>query len=290
MAAHPAAPTLTLIVDDVPTESVASIEAACAAQGVACAVLDVRDAPAVITPLPPGSALFRPATSFAAEQLEGQLFAPGVATFHRDDTHGPLRGCTLPTLTLERAGLPLPRGVWVHDPDRDRLRAQVAHVGGLPVVLKAGGGEGGVGVLRADSWAGLFGLVDYLHSQGTTPRLMAYVPDGVHWRLVVVGDAVVAAYPNPVAADDFRSQPSGDAADYTAAPDPEWAALAVEATQALGVAFGGVDLLVHPSGRAYLLECNFPCYYPQAQTVGGIDVAGPMVAWLAAKARRLRAG
>ena len=175
----------------------------------------------------------------------------------------------------------------MHDANRDRLRALVAYVGGLPVVLKAGGGEAGVGVLRADTWPALFSLVDYLHSEGVTPRLMAYVPAGVHWRLVVVGDAVVAAYPNPVSPDDFRSEPSGDPADYTAAPDPGWAALAVEATHALGVAFGGVDLLVHPSGRAYLLECNFPCYYPQAQMVGDIDVAGPMVAWLMTKARRL---
>jgi glutathione synthase/RimK-type ligase-like ATP-grasp enzyme len=62
---------------------------------------------------------------------------------------------------------------------------------------------------------------------------------------------------------------------------------AVRAVHALRVEHGGVDLLEHPSGRLYLLEANFPCYYPQAQRIGGIDVAGAMVDYLLEKAVRL---
>ena len=53
--------------------------------------------------------------------------------------------------------------------------------------------------------------------------------------------------------------------------------------------FGGVDLLRHPGGRWYLLEVNMPCYYPHAQEVAGVDIAGAMVDHLHAKALRLAA-
>ena len=49
----------------------------------------------------------------------------------------------------------------------------------------------------------------------------------------------------------------------------------------------GVDILQHPSGRLYLLEANFPCYFAHAQTLAGVDVAGAMVEHLMAKARGL---
>ena len=59
--------------------------------------------------------------------------------------------------------------------------------------------------------------------------------------------------------------------------------LAVSAVQAIRRELGGVDILEHPSGRLYLLEANFPCYFPQAQVVAGIDVAGAMVDHLLTK-------
>jgi glutathione synthase/RimK-type ligase-like ATP-grasp enzyme len=47
--------------------------------------------------------------------------------------------------------------------------------------------------------------------------------------------------------------------------------------------FGGVDILER-DGSSYLLESNFPCYYPHAQQIAGIDVAGAMVDHLLRKA------
>jgi glutathione synthase/RimK-type ligase-like ATP-grasp enzyme len=59
----------------------------------------------------------------------------------------------------------------------------------------------------------------------------------------------------------------------------------VSATRAIGLEFAGVDVMLHASGRAYVLEANFPCYFGHAQGDGAIDVAGAMVAHLLDKAR-----
>ena len=269
-------PVLTCIDDTAAPESAASLARACAARGVVfqhrfASEVDPRE-----PPLEPGGMLSCVSTSAAAERVERQLWQPGVASFHRGP-EGPFNVCVDPLRRLARAGLPVPRALTPNTPDPAHLADLARHLGGFPIVVKIPGGEGGIGTLRADSLPALCSLFDLLRARGLTPTFMAYVPDAVHWRIVVVGDRAVAAYLNPVAPGDFRSRPSGDAEDYGLEAPPDLAAVAVEATRVLGVAFAGVDVLVHPSGRAYLLEANSPCYFPQAEAFGSVNVAGAMV-------------
>jgi glutathione synthase/RimK-type ligase-like ATP-grasp enzyme len=156
--------------------------------------------------------------------------------------------------------------------------------------MKMLGGERGIGVMRVDSFPALFSLMDYSRACGSDPLLCAYIEGAVHWRLVVVGDRVVAAYKNITEAEDFRTYAGEDLSDYQAPVDPEMARIAVRATHALGYELGGVDLLQAPDGRIYLLESNFPCYFPQAQLVAGIDISGMMIDHLLGKAGRLTTG
>lgn len=58
--------------------------------------------------------------------------------------------------------------------------------------MKALGHSRGVGVIRADSLASLFSIVDFALAENNRPLLTSYVPDAVHWRFVVVGDRAVA--------------------------------------------------------------------------------------------------
>lgn len=64
--------------------------------------------------------------------------------------------------------------------------------------------------------------------------------------------------------------------------------MAVTATRASRLEFGGVDVLEAPDGRLHVLESNFPYYFGQAQVVAGIDMAGAMVEHLMAKALTAR--
>lgn len=234
----------------------------------------------------PGDLLYRPAISTAAQRVEQFLSHPQAASFHVDPEGAhfiPINA----TLIHSRAGLPVPRFFFCNAAQRGQLLEQVEELGGFPVVLKVPGGSRGVGVMRADSAPSLVSLLDYTLSMNQTPLLMAYVPDAVHWRVVVVGQRAVAAYRNPPDTDDFRTYGSQDLADFTATPDPALADIAVRAVQVLRLELGGVDILEHPSGRLYLLESNFPLFHAHAETVAGIDVSGAMVEHLIAKALRL---
>jgi glutathione synthase/RimK-type ligase-like ATP-grasp enzyme len=226
-----------------------------------------------------------PACSLAAIRAEQFLFAPGVASFYADDT-AIFFDCLHAALLFERAGLPVPPMLHAGTTDRDVLRACVARLGGFPLVLKVEGGSNGVGVVRVDSYAVLFALLDYFAGQGVEPLLSAFIAGAVHWRLVVVGDRVVAAYPNELPADDFRSAPVTNPGAYRASAPAALAAVAVRAVHVLRREFGGVDLLVRPDGAVHLLEANFPCYFPHAQLVAGLDVAGTMLDHLLGKAGR----
>jgi hypothetical protein len=277
--------TFACIDDDVPEETIGLLHRAAADRGVPFRVIEATEFDFDLADrLEPGDLLYRPAVSLRASEVELFVHAPGVATFYADD---PFFLSTHQTLLFERAGLPIPRS-WPAAPmDRDALRDTLERLGGLPVVLKVGGYEGGVGVMLLDSWRSACSTLDYLWATGTVPLLSAFVDDAVHWRVVVVGDEAVAAYRNPLRPDDFRTEASDDAADYTDAPPPELADLARRAAQVLRRELAGVDILEHASGRLYLLEANFPCYFAQAQLAAGIDVAGAMVDHLLRKAELL---
>ncbi|MEZ4450712.1 MAG: hypothetical protein R3B09_14620 [Nannocystaceae bacterium] len=280
----PSGRRLVIVDDGVPAATVRLLRRAAIDRGVAVDVVDARRFDySSAAPLAPGTLLYRPAVSRAAALCEQFLWAPGVVSFHREPW---LVWATWqnPTLLLQRAGLPVPPTIWITTRDRSLLRRAVAHLGGFPLVLRGMGAEGGVGVVRVDSWPALFSLVDLVHSRGDRPELCAFIADSIHWRLVVVGSRVVAAYPNPTIADDFRSFPAEDPAVYGAAPSAALEALAVRATLAHALDFGGVDLLVAADGRAWVLEVNFPCYFPHAQEVAGIDIAGAMVDHLVRRA------
>ncbi len=272
---------------DVPEETTRFLMEACAARDVEYEEIDAPTFDfAPDRRLMPGTLLFRPAVATSAQRVEQFLYADGVATFYRT-ADSMFADISASPLLFQRGGLPVPRTIYLASTDRALLDAHVERVGGYPVVVKTLGGEGGVGVLLVESRRSLYGVVDHLVHGGANPLLCAYVPDAIHWRVVVVGERAVAAYRNPLEAGDFRTYASEDPEDYLADVPAEMARIAVEAVRLVGTEFGGVDLLEHESGRLYVLEANYPCYFPQAQEVGRIDIAGAMVEHLMGKSRRL---
>lgn len=287
-SARPPRPAFYCVNDRVPRETTDLLREACERRGVGYVEVDAPSFdydPA--RRLPPGAMLYRPAVSVAAIRVEQFLHGPGVATFYPDD-EDIYYDCLNQTLLHERAGLPAPLTIPCSTTRRDVLRSYVGRLGGFPVVLKVAGGAGGLGVMRADSFPALFSLVDFLRSKGYNPLLSSYVPDAVHWRLVVVGDRVAAAYKNVPDEDDFRTHASDEPAHYDLRPSDEMAEVAVSAVRLTRREFGGVDILEDPRGRLFLLEANFPCYFPQAQLVTGADIAGTMLEHLLRKAEAPR--
>jgi hypothetical protein len=256
----------------VPAITVDRLRAASTALGARFRRVDARAwDPADPRPVP-GDALYCAASSRWAARLEAELAAPGVSTVWRGAPGGPHHQRPL----LVHAGVPTAPHVVIGGADRGVLRRAVDSLGGFPLVAKVPGGQAGVGVMLAESLAGLYSLADLLAADGRVWDLMAFVR-GMAWRAVVVGDEVVAAHPAAVPADDFRSGPGRR--DIAAVP-PVVHDLAVPAAVAIGASFGGVDLIVADDGRAVVLEVNTPCFFAEAEARTGADVAGRLVAHL----------
>ena len=278
-----------ILVDDggTPEETLRLLRAACDARAVEVLLIDASAfAFEPDVGLAVGDMLYTPGINAAATLVEQFLSHEGVATF-RTAAYDAFRPVQNQALFLQQRGIPTPRMLPLIHAGRERLRRAVEELGGLPLVAKTPGGSRGIGVVRIDTVAGLFSLADLLTAEGRGAWLCAYVSPAVHWRVIVVGDRAVAAYRNLEEADDFRTYGSESIEDFTDAPHDDLASLAVTTVKALGLEFGGVDILEHASGRLYVLESNFPCYFALAQEVAGIDVAGAMVEHLIAKSRAL---
>jgi len=283
---------LYVIVDETPTSTVEQLQGACERRGVECVLVDAGTFDMVgFEPLEGGAMLYSPGTTHRAHVVEQLLVHAGVATFY-PDALGPHRVWDNQALVLAKHGVPMPRAFYALTTHRGRLRAQVEALGGLPVILKVPGRSLGVGVMRLETWSSLFSVVDAIEAvHGDRPTLMACIEPAVHWRVIVVGDRVAAAYINAPDPDDFRtSVVEQELAHFTTPPPPEVVDVAMRATQVLGVALGGVDVLEHASGRAYVLEVNFPCYFGHPWSAARIDVAGVMVDFLLARAAAVREG
>ena len=276
---------LHLVNDGVPPISISIIEEACSTRNISCSIHNAGAfvfAPEIKAA--PGDLLFRPAISANALKVEQFLYRDGVATFYKD-TNGIFFNCNNANAMFEAAGIPTPRSFYLNRTTRDTLDYYVEQLGGYPVVLKVPGHSGGVGVMKLDSQQALYSVVDFVSMSGQLHILSAFVDGATHWRCVVVGEQVVASYINPPDGNDFRTYGTTNPEEVFSSIDAEIESLAIQAVHALGVYFGGVDILQHPSGRLYVLEANFPCYYAHAQEVGGIDVAGRMVDFLLARSK-----
>lgn len=270
--------------DGVPAETTALLAEACRVRGVQFIPVDAYDFDfAAPSPLEPGDLLFRPAVSGAAIKAEQHLFTDGVATLYAEPD-GVYFDSGAAMALFERAGVPTPRTVFCHTSSPARLEQYATHLGGFPLLAKFPGASGGVNVVLIESLRGLVSFVDHALYDGTRPVLTAFIPDAEHWRVVVVGGRAVAAYLNHTRPGDFRSYDAGQPEDYRFPDDEDMLVSAVRAVAALRIEFGGVDILRHASGRHYVLEANFPCYFAPAQTIGGFDVAGAIVEWLRRKA------
>lgn len=188
----------------------------------------------------------------------------------------------------QKAGLPVIKSIPSIHKDRRFIQEHVDFLGGFPIVLKVTGNSHGVGVIKVDSLESLHSLIDYLSTLKVKILLRQFIPHKKQGRLIVLGDKVIASHVN-YRSIDFRTN-VGDNAVRQRDPmvfTPEVQDIAVQAVRSAGLEFGGVDILFHEkTDQPFISEVNFPCYFPTTQNITGIDIAGAMVDYLVAKAKR----
>jgi len=236
----------------------------------------------------PGDCMYRAvANSKNAKKIEYCLFKNGVATFYDspDAIFRPASGIKLPKFDI-----PIPKTIPVLTSDRDLLKIFAENLGGFPLIVKAMGGKEGVGVMRVDSLESLCSIADFLYKTDGNFVLRQYIDSRETLRLVVLRDKIIAGMKYKASHEtDFRSNRKTKLDNVEKIEnEPEIEKLAIGAVKAMGLEFGGVDIILDENKKPYVLEVNFPCHFGEAQEFTGIDIAGKMLDYLVEKAKLLQ--
>ncbi|MEN1940039.1 30S ribosomal protein S6--L-glutamate ligase [Luteimonas sp. MJ246] len=185
---------------------------------------------------------------------------------------------------LAARGIDMPVTVFGDNPDdTDDL---LAMLGEPPHVIKLTEGTQGRGVMLTEKPSASRGVVDALRGLYATFLLQEFIAEagGADIRCLVVGGEVVAAMRRQAPEGDFRANLHRGGTAEGLQPDPEMAAVAVSAAQALGLGVAGVDLV--PSARGPLvLEVNASPGLEGIERSTGVDVAGRIIEYAAASAK-----
>lgn len=233
-----------------------------------------------------GDALYRisDTTHYGFLELEYQLANKNVATFYQNNELLLIKHEENDSLILAKKGISVPKTATFIPKNRKLLKAIVEELGGFPLILKSLGGSHGVGVMRIDSYPSLFSISDYLLKQGGKFVLKEYIGSNSTARLIVLGEKVIDAIQYQANPDDFRSNEGKKPNVSRATFGKDVNRLAIQAVKALGLEFGGVDILISERGPL-VAEVNFPCFFPRCQLLTGTDISGMMVDYLVEKSK-----
>ena len=167
--------------------------------------------------------------------------------------------------------------------DTDVLDNIESELGGFPVIVKVTGGAHGRGVMIADTPFGLKSVVGHILAQNRSADyvLRKFIPNAKHYRVIVVDRSIVSVIEYLLPKNDFRtnSTKQPDVVALSTVPkDVRNAAL--QCTEASGLAFGGVDVLVDKEDQVYVAEINTPCNFSRNQLCTGDPIAERLIEYL----------
>src|SRR5438067_12586395 len=219
-----------------------------------------------------------------------QLEAQGVPVVNRAAAIAHSRDKLRALQLLAAAGVDIPRTVLARG--GGEIKELVAHVGGLPAILKLIQGTQGVGVMIAHSEAEVDSILSTMWNLGQEILLQEFIAEsrGRDMRALVVGDRVVGAMRREAKSGEFRSNIHRGAEGTPIDLPPEYALAAVRAARVLGLDVAGVDLLEAKSGPK-VLEVNSSPGFGGLELATRLDIAGAIAdhaARLAMRPRRVR--
>ena len=177
---------------------------------------------------------------------------------------------------LARHEVPIPASTFVRD--RHDAVAAIARVGGAPVIIKLLEGTQGIGVILAPDAKIAEAIIETLQSTGTNVLLQRFVAEsrGRDVRALVVGDRVVAAMRRTAQGDEFRSNVHRGGKAVAVDLDTEFARVAVQAAQIMGLRVAGVDMLEGDNGPL-VLEVNSSPGLEGIEGATSLDIAGAII-------------
>ncbi len=177
---------------------------------------------------------------------------------------------------LSQKGIPVPKTALVTS-WKDVERA-ISRVGGVPCIVKTSQGTQGDGVFLIRSIRQAKEMVYRLIAERKTVLVQEYIKEshGKDIRVIVVGGEVVASMRRVSNGREFRSNFHLGGRVERIELSEEYAKVAVDAANHLGIDVGGVDLLEGRMGPI-LLEVNSSPGLEGIEKASGVNVAGHII-------------
>lgn len=215
--------------------------------------------------------------------LAERLLMEGVPVFNAPDAIGACDDKALTARALARSGVPAPKTMalpltfpGVGYAGTEAL-AQVERAFPYPLVVKEAHGSFGEQVYLAADRDELTAILERIGHERCIVQELVQTSVGRDVRVNVVGGRVVACMLRESSAD-FRSNHSLGGAVAPFDPTPDQVEVALAAAAAVGLDFGGVDLLFGEQGAPLVCEVNSNPQFKSTLDATGIDLAGPIIA------------
>jgi ribosomal protein S6--L-glutamate ligase len=158
------------------------------------------------------------------------------------------------TMKLSSEGIRVPRTIGAYRPLHPDFL--VKKVGGLPAIAKTLTGSQGRGVIILKDEEQTNTTLEAFWRDDTPMKLQAYIEGGKRdVRAIIVGNQVVSAMER-TGVKDFRANLSQGGSGRKVELTDIQKDLCVRASQALGLNFSGVDLMIDEDKKAYVIEVN----------------------------------
>ncbi len=181
---------------------------------------------------------------------------------------------------LSRHDVGIPGTTFVRD--RADVLPAIDRVGGAPVVIKLLEGTQGIGVILAPDNKVAEAVIETLQSTRQNVLIQTFIAEsrGRDIRAFVVGDRVVAAMRRSAQEGEFRSNVHRGGTTEAIELEPEYAAVAVQAAQIMGLRVAGVDMLESDDGPL-VMEVNSSPGLEGIETATDLDIAGVIIDYIA---------
>lgn len=217
-----------------------------------------------------------------------RLEAAGLPAFNSARAIALCDDKTLTWLALQRAGVRQPDTVLCPQTfpgigygDMDFLEGVGAQLG-WPMVIKEGCGSFGEQVYLAQSQAQASEILRHIGAKPALFQRFIARSAGRDRRLFVVGSQVIAAIERRNRQGDFRANIEHGGVACACTPTAQESALALAACRALGLDFGGVDLLEDENGPM-VCEVNSNAHFAGLLTATGVNPADHIMQYIRRK-------
>jgi glutathione synthase/RimK-type ligase-like ATP-grasp enzyme len=225
-------------------------------------------------------AVYRITTNNTSKVIESQLLLKGVKSMHNKDLW--LYQYKSKTILNQYRNVQMVPTRIVLSSDKKYLDNLVEELGGYPIIIKAPKGSHGVGVIKVESHETLYSIIDFMLAQDIGVTLKKYIEADGHYRVIVLDNKVLSTIKYSKPEKDFRTN-AGEPEVVSVQLSQTGIDVALDAVskQDLQTNFGGVDLIwSEQDQKFYVMEVNFPCFFPRNESVDNVSVSSAIIQYL----------